>query len=74
MCDDFVLESRADIWPTDPAIVIRRRDEGIELVRLRIAREAGTARLPLLLLKEISLTFRARRRCFRALLAIPDLA
>jgi putative SOS response-associated peptidase YedK len=29
------LEPRDDIWPTDPAPVIRRRDDGIELVQLR---------------------------------------
>jgi putative SOS response-associated peptidase YedK len=29
------LEPRDDIWPTDPATVIRRRDDGVELVQLR---------------------------------------
>jgi putative SOS response-associated peptidase YedK len=29
------LEPRDDIWPTDPAQVIRRRDDGVELVQLR---------------------------------------
>jgi putative SOS response-associated peptidase YedK len=29
------LEPRDDIWPTDPAIVIRRREDGVELVQLR---------------------------------------
>jgi putative SOS response-associated peptidase YedK len=29
------LERRDDIWPTDPAPVIRRRDDGVELVQLR---------------------------------------
>ena len=29
------LEPRADIWPTDPAPVIRRRDDGVELVQMR---------------------------------------
>ena len=29
------LEPREDIWPTDPAGVIRRGDEGVELVQLR---------------------------------------
>jgi putative SOS response-associated peptidase YedK len=29
------LEPRDDIWPTEPAPVIRRRDEGVELVQLR---------------------------------------
>jgi putative SOS response-associated peptidase YedK len=29
------LEPRDDIWPTDPAPVIRRRDNGVELVQLR---------------------------------------
>ena len=29
------LEPRDDIWPTDPAPVIRRHDEGVELVQLR---------------------------------------
>jgi len=27
--------TRDDIWPTDPAPVIRRRDDGVELVQLR---------------------------------------
>ena len=29
------LEPRDDIWPTDPAPVIRRREDGVELVQLR---------------------------------------
>lgn len=29
------LEPREDIWPTDPTVVARRRDEGVELVQLR---------------------------------------
>jgi len=29
------VEPREDIWPTDPAVVVRRRDEGVELVQLR---------------------------------------
>ena len=29
------LEPRDDIWPTDPATVIRRRGDGVELVQLR---------------------------------------
>jgi putative SOS response-associated peptidase YedK len=29
------LEPRDDIWPTDPAPAIRRRDDGVELVQLR---------------------------------------
>ena len=29
------LEPRADIWPTDPAPVICRREDGVELVQLR---------------------------------------
>jgi putative SOS response-associated peptidase YedK len=29
------LEPRDDIWPTDPGPVIRRRDDGVELVQLR---------------------------------------
>ena len=29
------LEPRDDIWPTDPAPVIRRRGDGVELVQLR---------------------------------------
>ena len=29
------LEPREDIWPTDPAPVVRRRDAGVELVQLR---------------------------------------
>src|SRR5215212_6092228 len=29
------LEPRTDIWPTDPAPVIRRREDGVELVQLR---------------------------------------
>src|SRR5205807_2246956 len=29
------LEPREDIWPTDPAPVIRRREDGVELVQLR---------------------------------------
>jgi putative SOS response-associated peptidase YedK len=29
------LEPRDDIWPTDPAPVIRRRDDGVELVQMR---------------------------------------
>lgn len=29
------LEPRDDIWPTDPAPVVRRRGDGVELVRLR---------------------------------------
>jgi putative SOS response-associated peptidase YedK len=29
------LEPRHDIWPTDPATVVCRRDDGVELVQLR---------------------------------------
>jgi putative SOS response-associated peptidase YedK len=29
------LEPRDDIWPTDPAPVLRRREDGVELVQLR---------------------------------------
>ena len=29
------LEPRDDIWPTDPAPVIRRREDSVELVQLR---------------------------------------
>jgi hypothetical protein len=29
------LEPRDDIWPTEPAPVLRRREEGVELVQLR---------------------------------------
>jgi putative SOS response-associated peptidase YedK len=29
------LEPRDDIWPTDPAPVIRRRDDGVEILQLR---------------------------------------
>ena len=29
------LEPREDIWPTDPAPVIRRREDGVELAQLR---------------------------------------
>jgi putative SOS response-associated peptidase YedK len=29
------LEPRDDIWPTEPAPVIRRREDGVELVQLR---------------------------------------
>ena len=29
------LEPRDDIWPTEPAPVFRRREEGVELVQLR---------------------------------------
>ena len=29
------LEPRDDIWPTDPAPIIRRREDGVELVQLR---------------------------------------
>jgi putative SOS response-associated peptidase YedK len=29
------LEPRDDIWPTEPAPVVRRREDGIELVQLR---------------------------------------
>jgi len=29
------LQPRDDIWPTDPAPVIRRREDGVELVQLR---------------------------------------
>ena len=29
------LEPRNDIWPNEPAPIIRRREEGVELVQLR---------------------------------------
>lgn len=29
------LEPRDDIWPTDPARLLRRREDGVELVQLR---------------------------------------
>src|SRR5205823_7001042 len=29
------LEPREDIWPTEPAPVFRRREDGVELVQLR---------------------------------------
>jgi putative SOS response-associated peptidase YedK len=30
-----LVEPREDIWPTDPASVIRRSDDGVELATLR---------------------------------------
>jgi putative SOS response-associated peptidase YedK len=37
------LEPREDIWPTDPALVVRRRNEGVELVELYWGAPAGAA-------------------------------
>ena len=35
------LEPRDDIWPTEPAPVIRRRDDGVELIQLRCGSPPG---------------------------------
>jgi putative SOS response-associated peptidase YedK len=40
------LEPRDDIWPTEQAPVIRRRDDGVELVQLRWGFAAGRPKAP----------------------------
>lgn len=40
------LEPRDDIWPTEPAPVIRRTEEGVEITSLRWGLDAGRPKAP----------------------------